>query len=238
MRRTCLALGCVVTLLLAAASVPVRAATVTWQLGGTIGGIWTCCGGRVGGEIEVADPALTSLGVVQGAPWTARIYLESGAADIDPSPTFGHYLAVTGFEYSAGSYYTSTGGPGGVPYGSFIVNPDQETSILILSGSEPGTGASFDLPTAGFEITAAVPGTIPSDALFVDPLPVANLHPYDPGELYWGFGTTLALISGADPPTGLQIRSALASWVTVPEPESLALFALTCLSLAMARRRA
>jgi hypothetical protein len=111
------------------------------------------------------------------------------------------------------------------------VNVGQGTAILLLS-TGPGEGASFANPVTGFEITTTVPGTIASDALFTEPLPVANLHPYDPGEFYWGFGTTLVLIAGdVIGGAGVQIRAGIGSWVLVPEPESLALVALAALAL-------
>jgi len=196
------------------------AAPVTWQLEGTVRAILSCCGATY---VPVADPGLTSLGVVPGAPYTATIVLEASVPDGDPSPDFGSYAAVTGLDFLAGTYHL---GPGARFQ---VLNVNVVDQLMILDAGFPtGAGTVFTDPTFGFEVVADVPGTFPTDALPIDPPPVANLHPYDPGELHFGFGTTFAIIghgTGQGTSQWEQIRADVTRWVRVPEPGVTALLA-------------
>jgi hypothetical protein len=186
-----------------------NAAPVIWALEGQVENVYS-----IGGDpdVPVDDPALTALGVVPGAPFTATIIVEPTTPDSDPSPDFASFVdGVLAMSFSAGSYSVSAGL--GATFSQLVVNVDEQLMIANIIG--PGPASIFN-PVFGFEVVADVPGTF-SDAMPIDPPPLASLHPFDLADPLFGFGTSFAILHD------VQIRSSLTSWVLVPEPGLAAL---------------
>jgi hypothetical protein len=191
-------------------------APVTWQLSGTVQDVLTADFPYM----PVTDPALSTLGVAPGVPFTATIVIEPATPDGDSSPDFGNYVpGVLSIEFSAGSYHAS-----GAVNGILAVNVPTQFMVLdtVFSG---GANNLFTNPLLGMEVVADAAGTFASDAMPIDPPPLASLHPYDANSgSGGGWGTNFAVF-GNGTSTDLQIRSAISSWVRVPEP-SLALLVI------------
>ncbi|MBM4337444.1 MAG: hypothetical protein FJ108_16280 [Deltaproteobacteria bacterium] len=197
-----------------------RAAPFTWEIEGQVEQILSCSA-----TCDPVDrPELTSLGVMVGAPLRATYVLESGAPDMDALPDYGRYVAILSASFQVAGYSVSaTEFPGGA---DLVVNvPDQAMLLLVSHG---GTGPStLSNPIVGLEVLADVPGTFASDALPLAPPNLGALHPYDPNDPNFGFGTSFAVLYD-----GVQIRSSISSWTLVPEPS---VFALSLLGIALVR---
>jgi hypothetical protein len=194
-------------------------APVTWQLSGSVQGVF---GVLDLSYTPITDPALSSLGVAPGVPFTATIVIEPATPDSNSSPDIGNYpTGVLSIEFSAGSYHAS-----GAAADVLVVNVPQQLMVL-ATASSGGRNNVFTNPILGFEVIADAPGTFASDAMPSDPPPLASLHPYDPQDPIFGFGTSFAVL-GDGTSTSLQIRSAISSWVRVPEPP-LALLVIAAL---------
>lgn len=109
----------------------------------------------------------------------------------------------------------------------------------------PRTNNFYTSPSIfGLEVSASVPGTFASDALPIQPPPLAALLPFEPlpNDSPFGYGTSFVVI-GDGSVTDEQIRGAIETWVRVPEPPAMflaalaGLSALLCASSATARLR-
>lgn len=196
-----------------------KAAPVVWVLEGQVENIYS----QGNPPVPVVDPALTALGVVPGAPFTATIIVEPTTPDSNASPDFANFIGgVLGMSFSVGTYSVSTGLD--AAYSQLVVNVAEQ--IMLVNTYGPGPGSIFD-PVFSLEIIADVPGTF-TDAMPIDPPPLASLHPFDLADPKFGFGTSYGILDPAE-----QIRSSLTSWVLVPEPAPgwLVLAALAGLAL-------
>ena len=213
-RMRCVAVAVVLAVVFLGAEA--KAAPVVWQLEGHVEGVYSL------GGVLVDDPQLSALGVVPGASFTATIVVEAATPDADSSTNFASFAdGVLAMSFSAGSYSVSVGA--GAAYSQLSVNVAEQAMIANMYA--PGTPSMFN-PILGLEVVADVPGTF-TDAMPVDPPPLANLHPFDLNDPFFGFGTSFAVLAEE------QIRGSLTRWARVPEPEVawLALAALAGLGL-------
>lgn len=194
------------------------AAPFTWEIEGQVEQILSCCATRD----PIERPELTSLGVVVGAPLRAQYVLDSGAADMDGRPSRGQYAAVLSASFQIAGYSVSASVLPTV--GDLVVNVPYQAMLLLVSYGDAGP-STLSNPIVGLEVVADVPGTFASDALPLAPPNLGALHPYDPNDPIFGFGTSFAVLYD-----GVQIRSSISSWTLVPEPS---VFSLSLLGIAL-----
>jgi hypothetical protein len=194
------------------------AAPFTWEIEGQVEQILSCSA-----TCDPVDrPELTSLGVVVGAPLRATYVLESGAPDMDALPDHGRYVAILSASFQIAGYSVSASALPGVA--DLVVNVPYQAMLLLVTFGDAGP-STLSNPIVGLEVVADVPGTFASDALPLAPPNLGALHPYDPNDPIFGFGTSFAVLYD-----GVQIRSSISSWTLVPEPS---VFSLSLLGIAL-----
>ncbi|HKC51217.1 MAG TPA: hypothetical protein VKF60_10530 [Myxococcota bacterium] len=205
-----------------------EAAPVVWHLEGEIAEVLVgCCTGPIGQPAN--DEVLTTLGVTPGTPWVATIIVDPEVPDADPLAEYARYPGgVLAMEFQAGAYHASLGST--PPDANVYVSTATE-SMLVNGAPHDGPADVFTNPLIGLEVLALVAGTFPSTAMPSDPPALANLYPYGPETVGFGYGTDFMII-GQGTHTAVEIRGAITLWARVPEPRSLSLFALAGLVLA------
>jgi hypothetical protein len=208
-----------------------QAASVTW----TFTGIFRDNASQLpNGSTLPLPAALTSLGVVPGAP-------VSGFIQFDPDTPNILAPGVT-------AYYENPIQATSLTIGSWVLHCDlgtcptaSLTNYISVNGSAPG-GAQFSAidvnessgtlgtTTFALELSKSTPGPTlwPGNAMLVTPPPLSAVDPYGFGNGPLGYGSDIYILAAMGN-NELQLRAEITS--LVPEPEVFALVALAIAAL-------